>query len=43
MGTGEPVPLSMLTIEQLREVAEFTPTNEKKTVIITEKDKRIFE
>ena len=42
MGTGEPVPLSMLTIEQLREVAEFTPTNEKKAVIITEEDKRIF-
>ena len=43
MGTGEPVPLSMLTIEQLCEVAEFTPTNEKKAVIITEEDKRILE
>ena len=41
LGTGEPVPLSMLTIDQLRAVVEYNPVNEKKVFLIKQEDKRM--
>ena len=43
LGTGEPVPLSLLTIEQLCEVVEAEPVNERKAFVTKAEDKRIYE
>ena len=43
LGTGEPVPLSMLTIDQLRAVVEYNPVNEKKVFLIKQEDKRMYD
>ena len=42
-GTGEPVPLSMLTIDQLCEVVRTNPANEKKAILVSAEDRRFFE
>ena len=42
-GTGEPVPLSLLTIDQLVEVVNTNPVNEKKAIMISAEDKEVFE
>ena len=43
LGTGEPVPLSMLTIDQLRAVVEYNPVNEKKVFLVKQEDKIMYD